>query len=172
LKLIAMPLIIAASLLAGRSFAGTYLRRFRELGALRKCMLMLKGQITYAGCLLEECFDDIAVRCSERAVAGLFQAAADRLSCSDCKSAGCIWAECVAMSEKNLALNKDDIRELTQLSDCLGYLDVNHQINVIELYIAVLDDAIARAGEQLDGKCRTAKALCMAAGAFLCILLI
>ena len=69
-------------------------------------------------------------------------------------------------------LNEEDITELAALGAGLGYLDAKMQTEAIELYLSISETALKNAVNEIGNKCKVTRALSMACGALICILLI
>lgn len=174
IKMAGMLFIAVSAVLTGNYIILGYKKRIRELEALKKAMVMFKNEIAYSASTLEECFRNISIRCSDEQIAGLFDSAAQKLSdsASNRKSAKVIWEDCIREERVNMHLNEEDITELAALGAGLGYLDAKMQTEAIELYLSISETALKNAVNEIGNKCKVTRALSMACGALICILLI
>ena len=142
-----MLLKIAGSvcIVAGGGFIGNYMSqrqniRKKQLLSLKKAFIFLKSQIEYSCEELAAAFENVAVK-SEKPINILFENSIKKLKNRE-KTVEEIWTEeCDIFLKQSLFL-KEDIEMLKMFGKTLGYSDIKHQIENINLQVEYIDKTI------------------------------
>ena len=170
--------IIGSILIISSSFAWGYMKcinakdRIIQLNIIKKVMLMLRGEIKYAGTALPDALELISNRTTMPFAKEFFMNVSDELNQMSEKTFKTIWHENINHYLKASALNTTDLDQFKNLGDNLGYLDKDMHLNTIDLYLEHLNMDITLANEEIAQKCKVYKSVSVAVGVFITIIII
>lgn len=170
-KLLGACFVILSSSAIGLQMSKAMKQHIRSLQLLRKIMVMLKGEITYANTPLEEAFHLIG-----RKVGGEYgsflEEVSGRLGARSGERFAQIWREEIDKQLKRVYLNGSDLEELKLLGENLGYLDAEMQSRTIDLYLEQIEITINSLRENLAQRCRLCTSLGVMGGIFITIVML
>ncbi|MCL6639311.1 MAG: stage III sporulation protein AB [Firmicutes bacterium] len=137
LKVIGAALLILACGSLGLGRAAAYRRRPAELRAIRSALTMLETEIVYGATALPEAFARVSRRC-DRAVAPLFQAAAEELEAMSGLTAAEAWDRALRFYYPATSLAPQDLAPLRDLGASLGVSDREDQRRHLRLAVEQL----------------------------------
>lgn len=172
LKIAGSILIIAGSFAWGYMKCISAKDRIIQLNIIKKVMIMLRGEIKYAGTALPDALELIANRITMPFAKDFFINVSAELNQMNEKNFKTIWNENMNKYLDASALSTSDIEQFKGLGDNLGYLDKDMHLNTIDLYLEHLNLDIKVANEGIAEKCKVYKCVSLAAGVFITIIII
>ena len=173
LKITGAVLILASCAGMGFGKGMEYKRRVAELLLLKKWLLMLRGEIKYAGTPLPEAFARIGSKMEN--VYGIFLTQVSKdLEGQNGQSLQEIWEKNlneVFQNSKNF-LNREDRQQLKSLGSQLGYLDREMQISTIDFFVEQMETQIQQLEAEQGKRCRVYHCIGIFAGVMLNLLLL
>lgn len=171
IKIIGIILVILSGSGIGFYMSNECSERFSQLIELKKIIVLIRGDIKYANTPLIETIDNIALR-----IDNIFKSFFIKVS-SDLKDFSGItfkevWENAVDKELLNTSLSKTDKQLLKKMSENLGYLDKEMQINTLDFCLEQLGQAINEAEKEKKDKGRIFKCLGVMGSIFLVIILI
>lgn len=138
----------------GGGFIGNYMsqrqnKRKKQLLSLKKAFIFLKSRIEYSCEELSEAFENVAFK-TEKPINILFENSVKNLKNRE-KTLEEIWTEECDNFLKKSFLSKEDIEMLKMFGKTLGYSDMKHQVENINLqvdYINKIVETINQEGEK------------------------
>lgn len=171
LKIFGSLAVITATTLIG-IVAGKELEyRLFSLRYIKKLMLMLRGEINYLKAPLYEAFVNVGRR-SKEPYKEFFLKVSDGIENLSCDSFYEIWSSSTELLKNNTSLTDKDLRLLKRVGECLGYMDKDMQLGMIDLYIEQLDLEIKIAQEEIKDKVKVYNCLGIMAGIFAVIMMV
>ena len=170
--------IVGSILIITGSFAWGYMKctnakdRIVQLNIIKKVMIMLRGEIKYAGTALPDALELISDRIAMVFAKEFFINVSNELNQMSEKTFKTVWYENINKYLKTSALDKADLDQFKNLGDNLGYLDKDMHLNTIDLYLEHLNMDIKLANEEIAQKCRVYKSVSVAVGVFITIIII
>ncbi len=163
-------------IVAGTSFYGFFLshrygEQVKELETLRHMIFLLKGQILYANAPLHEAFAAIGQR-TEGALSQLFNKVAEQIEQQRGDDFLSIWKKEIDAIAADTLLAREDRKNLENLGNHLGFLDLEMQERNLLLYLEQLDLRIQDLREHRQERCRLYSGLGVMSGLFLAVMLI
>lgn len=172
LKIVGSFLIIAGSFTWGYMKCTSAKDRIIQLNIIKKVMIMLRGEIKYAGTALPDALELITNRITMPFAKDFFINVSEELNQMSEKTFKTIWNENINKYLKVSALSISDLEQFKNLGDNLGYLDKDMHLNTIDLYLEHLNMDIKLANEEIAEKCKVYKCVSIAAGVFITIIII
>lgn len=164
-------MILIATLGWGLVYRRRLQLRIRQLQELIQVFALLKGELEYQCQILPDAF--IACGTQVGGTCGQWmEATGQRLNQMQGENFQSIWAEELAILEKQTALSPADIEEVRRLGNQLSYPDIHTQLGVLERYRKGLEEKERILVGELPGKMRTGTMLGVLGGVFLAILLV
>lgn len=164
-------LVILSTGAMGFYFSVILKERISDLKELNKLILLLRGDIRYAGTPLPEAVGSLAYR-TEGEYRRFLLSVQEELDKLEGRTFNEIWRDCVDRELVDTSLNKKDKLLLTRLGENLGYLDKEMQLNTIDLYITQIQGELDDAVDNVKEKARLYNMLGIMAGVFITIVLI
>lgn len=146
-------------------------RRMKELKSLQQIFMLLKGAVEYGGTTLPEELENISSKAEEPFCSFLKQIA-KQLKSYPGYSFFQIFEQRVLTDLKECCLTKEDLRELIQAGEMIGYLDRNMQIQALERYLQSLEITMKDLHEILPDRKKLYQSLGIMGGVLMGILLI
>jgi len=154
----------------GNCLVNNLKRRAGSLADLRKKLMLLRGDVGYAGTTLPEAVEKV-VRFS-REKDGFFALLKFRLQQEDGVPFREKWEDAARVFGHRARLAKEDVEELVRLGEYLGRQDKDTQIRQLEWYLKQSEEALAQIRKGEKEKIHLYRMLSVLGGAFLCIVLI
>lgn len=170
IKMIGTILVIAGSGGCGWYFANEAKVRVRILQELQQGILVLYGEMEYAGDDMEEILEGV----SKKSVffADFFENVSKRLKRKESRSLFAIWQEEMAGITCRKKLKEEDLNFLEELGKNLGNLDRQTQLHTLKLMSGRLEKQIAYAREEYQNKAKVYRVLGVTVGVFATVLLL
>ncbi len=151
--------------------AGRIKREYRRLIYLKKVMILLRGEISYAGCGIAESFSRLSKRVREP-YAILFWNLSEKVEQQTGETFHEIWREEMILPLGSYFTKKEpELERLDEIGENLGYLDRKMQCNYITLYLEQLQLTLDERAKNVPGECRLNSMLGILGGIFLVICL-
>ncbi len=163
-------LTILSSAGIGVYYSSVAKMRLDNLKDVRKVMMRLRGEISYAGTPLPEAIAH-ASDYAGRGFAAFYRALVGRLGQMEGETFPIIWKACVERELGDVCLTKKDRAELVKFGEGLGYLDKAMQTSTIDWYVSELDQQIHDCNGELGKKVKLYNTLGFMGGIFLVVLL-
>ena len=175
-----LGIMIMAGTAAGAGFyaAQKIRERLEILTVLCQMVRHLNGRILQANEALPQAFEEVGRRFLEtqegkRTVpARMFLQVARRLNDERKSGLSGIWNEEILKLSGDIAMKKEDIRNLEELGAFLGYSDRKMQENILQFYLEQTQDSIEELKTEIYTKTKLYRSLGLAAGIFLFVFLI
>lgn len=171
LKGIGSVLIVVATSLIGYGFGLDLQKHLEEQRYLRQIIFMIRGEIRYAKTPLSEVLEHVGKR-SKDPYRSWFQTLAAQLRERSGNSFQTLWEQTMKTYLIQSALSQEDLEQLRELGQNLGYLDGEMQIRTIDLYLERLELAIEKTREDLTAKKRLYNYLGVMSGILIAVVLI
>lgn len=169
IKYIILFLVLTSSSYIGVLISKKYKNRVIELKEMKSCLAIFATKIKLTYEPIPEIFLEIGNKeiSEAKSISNIFKAAAKKM---EELPAGKSWIE--ALENQTTNLKKEDIEILKGLSNLLGKVDIEGQINEIELVDNFLDTQIEKAEEESKKSVKMYKTLGVTIGLAMVIVLI
>lgn len=166
IKYITLFLLLGSSSYIGILISQKYQNRVRELKEMKSSLAIFETKIKLTYEAIPQIFSKIAEKANS-SIAKIFKVASEKM---EEKNAGEAWSE--ALEEVNSNFNKEDIEILKGLSNLLGKVDLEGQVNEIKLVENFLDTQIEKAEQEKQKSAKMYKTLGVTIGLAIVIILI
>lgn len=141
IELIGSALILVSSTLIGTYYSQLYKRRTSDLCALKKALIILRGEINYSLSPMPDALDNVSRR-FDHEISVFFKSVSEELKKNSGKTLTEVWKKKAEEELNKTFLNKTDIYNVMSFSENLGYLDKEMQNNNINLLIDQVNQEI------------------------------
>lgn len=170
MKWLGMCMVLLGSMGLGIWYSALYTRRFKNLIFCRKAILIIRGEIAYGRTPLPQAFGQAAGRI-RGAVKEFFELVSERMEEGGARIEK-LWSQSLTEAISDREMRKEDIRELRELGDTLGYLDVEMQLQTLDLYLSRLEQSIKEYEGEKKSRTKLYPVLGTMCGALICIIMI
>lgn len=170
-KIIGSILVISNCFLVGKYMGLKQDERLKGLYAIKTIFSMLKSEISYSISTLPEAFENVG-RKNDSNLAQVLADIGIRLLKYDGENFAIVWEEEIRRKQKSLPYNKQDLESLISLGTSLISPDKKQQLNAIEIYLAQVDDAIAKLNETINDSKKLCNTMGLLVGIFLVVVLL
>lgn len=147
-----------------------YAKRCRNLQNCQKAIGILEGEISFGRTPLPDAFREMALR-TGGAVSVFFDTVSKKL-CAGTGRMDEIWRETLREVMTDGEMGREDIRELEEFGNTLGYLDSEMQLESIRLYRQRLDHSLKSWEKEREKRTRLYPALGIVCGVLICLLIL
>lgn len=166
IKYLELILVLSASTYIGILVSKKYLNRVKDLKEMKNALNIFSTKIKFTYEPIPQIFKEISEKVKLN-IAKIFLLASNKMENTN---AGEAWIQ--ALEETNTSMVKEDIETLKNLSNLLGKVDIEGQINEIELVETFLDTQIELAEEEKKKYVKMYKTLGITIGLAVVIILI
>lgn len=166
IKYITLIIILASTTYIGILISKKYLNRVKDLKEMKNALNMFSTKIKFTYEPIPQIFKEISEKVKPN-IANIFKNVCEKMNE---KTAGKAWEE--ALEESNTNMTKEDIEILKNLSNLLGKVDIEGQVNEVELVESFLDTQIELAEEEKKKYVKMYKTLGVTIGLAVVIILI
>lgn len=166
IKYITLILILSSTTYIGILISKKYLNRVKDLKEMKNALNMFSTKIKFTYEPIPQTFKEISQKTKPN-ISNIFKSAYEKMNTGH---AGKAWEE--ALEESNTNMTKEDIAVLKNLSNLLGKVDVEGQVNEVELVENFLDTQIEIAEEEKQKYVKMYKTLGITIGLAVVIILI
>lgn len=166
IKYITLIIILASTTYIGVLISKKYLNRVKDLREMKNALNMFSTKIKFTYEPIPQIFKEISEKIKPN-IANIFKNVCEKINE---KTAGRAWEE--ALEESNTNMTKEDIEILKNLSNLLGKVDIEGQVNEVELVESFLDTQIELAEEEKKKYVKMYKTLGVTIGLAVVIILI
>lgn len=166
IKYLELILILSASTYIGILISKKYLNRVKDLKEMKNALNIFTTKIKFTYQPIPGIFKEMSEKLKPN-IANIFLSAANKM---ENINAGDAWLQ--ALEESNTNMIKEDIETLKTLSNLLGKVDIEGQVNEIGLVETFLDTQIELAEEEKSKYVKMYKTLGVTIGLALVIILI
>lgn len=166
IKYITLILILSSTTYIGILISKKYLNRVKDLKEMKNALNMFSTKIKFTYEPIPQTFKEISQRTKPN-ISSIFKNVCEKMNT---ENAGKAWEE--ALEESNTNMTKEDIAVLKNLSNLLGKVDVEGQVNEVELVENFLDTQIEIAEEEKQKYVKMYKTLGITIGLAVVIILI
>ncbi len=145
-KLLGVILVITGCAGCGWYIANEARVRISILQELQQGILILQGEMEYAGDDLEEILSNLSRKSAY--FSEFFSGISQKLCQKENKSLYVVWQEEVKESSLRKRLKEEDLLFLEELGKNLGNLDRQTQLHTLQVMLQRLDKQIKQAGEE------------------------
>lgn len=163
--------VMSGMFLYGLLKIDTYRQKIDELQAFRKAFVLLSSEISFSYAQLPEAVNNVSLRCDNEKVKGFLNDVRNMLEESPEQKMSISWGKCISKWTSEWNLNKDDIKIIKNVGDCLGHADIKVQLDTLKREINELEESERCASLEMSQNSRLVKTLSVACGAFICIML-
>ena len=171
MKLLSVFIICVSSAMIGFGRAEGLKAHYNEQIYLKKMVMLIRGEIRYNCSILSEVFASVS-RKIKKPYSDIFLELSNELDKGSGEMFADIWKRSVIKKLEDTKLSESDIEGFKELGECMGYLDIEMQLNHIDFYIDKLSEEIKDTGDRLEGNVKLCKALGIMGGLLLSILII
>lgn len=171
LKWIGAVLICAASAGLGFCLARELKERKELLAEYARCLLMLRGEITFGAATLPESFRVIGARAKEP-FHTLFAEAGRLLAACPQTSLRTVWEGEVTRRLTKIPLTSEDLECILELGSQMGHLDQNMQVTTLNFLLEQVKEREAQAQEAYVQKAKLFRCVGTMSGLLIVLLLV
>lgn len=165
-KYLTLILILSSTTYIGILISKKYLNRVKDLKEMKNALNMFSTKIKFTYEPIPQTFKEISQK-TKTNISNIFKIAYEKMKTGN---AGKAWEE--ALEEANTNMTKEDIEVLKNLSNLLGKVDIEGQVNEVELVENFLDTQIELAEEEKQKYVKMYKTLGITIGLAVVIILI
>ncbi len=166
IKCLTLILILSSTTYIGILISKKYLNRVKDLKEMKNALNMFSTKIKFTYEPIPQTFKEISQKTNPN-ISNIFKNVCEKM---DNQNAGKAWEE--ALEESNTNMTKEDIEVLKNLSNLLGKVDIEGQVNEVELVENFLDTQIELAEEEKQKYVKMYKTLGITIGLAVVIILI
>lgn len=166
IKCITLIIILASTTYIGILISKKYLNRVKDLKEMKNALNMFSTKIKFTYEPIPQTFKEISQKTKPN-ISNIFKNVCEKMNT---ENAGKAWEE--ALEESNTNMTKEDIEVLKNLSNLLGKVDIEGQVNEVELVENFLDTQIELAEEEKQKYVKMYKTLGITIGLAVVIILI
>lgn len=166
IKYITLILILSSTSYIGILISKKYLNRVKDLKEMKNALNMFSTKIKFTYEPIPQTFKEISQKTKPN-ISNIFKNAYEKMNT---QNAGKALEE--ALDESNTNMTKEDIEVLKNLSNLLGKIDIEGQVNEVELVEKFLDTQIEIAEEEKQKYVKMYKTLGVTVGLAVVIILI
>lgn len=152
----------------GNLYSKKYVNRVSELEKIKNMLNVFKAKIKFTGLTIQEIFSQI-YEDNQDNIGEIFKLANEYMNDTSSKEA---WEKALEDSKKSNNLDVEDINALKNLGKMLGNTDIEGQVSQIELTENLLNEKIVEAQEDKRKNTKLYKALGVATGLGIAIILL
>lgn len=172
LKIMGAVLLIFSTSMYGFQMGNAYLRRIDNLKELKKCLVLLDGELKYNSTPLRVAMEKIAVR-NQSVYSTFFQKVANLMEQDVSMDVSEAWEQSVGqLIGDNFCFNKGDLEKLIQFGKTIGNLDRESRQSAFEGYMFEIDMDVEEVLADKDNKVKMFRTLGVMAGLFLTVLIV
>lgn len=166
IKYLTLILILSLTSYIGILISKKYLNRVKDLKEMKNALNMFSAKIKFTYEPIPQTFKEISQKTKPN-ISNIFKNVCEKM---DKQNAGKAWEE--ALEESNTNMTKEDIEVLKNLSNLLGKVDIEGQVNEVELVENFLDTQIELAEEEKQKYVKMYKTLGITIGLAVVIILV
>ena len=166
IKYITLILILSLTSYIGIIISKKYLNRVKDLKEMKNALNMFSTKIKFTYEPIPQTFKEISQKTKPN-ISNIFKSVCEKMNTGN---AGKAWEE--ALEESNTNMTKEDIEVLKNLSNLLGKVDIEGQVNEVELVENFLDTQIELAEEEKQKYVKMYKTLGITIGLAVVIILV
>lgn len=164
-------ILIGACCMIGQNFCLMEKQRLKQMKELKKSLLFLKKEMEYCLNSISDAFRQVASRCCEEVIQGIFlQAAADMEEKEMLLESA--WERAFMEKNSGLLLSENLLNSVVHIGKNLGYMDLENNANIIDMVLSDLEQAIEEASREMKNKTKVYRTLSLAAGLYLTIIFV
>lgn len=171
LKLIGVFTTILASAAIGDVAARDIEASYEELCYLRRVVLIIQSEMTYARTALSGIFRNISEEVREP-YASLFREVSCDIENHQRKSFAFIWKEQIDRQLSHTNLQKKEKDRLMEMGKYLGEADLQMQLRLMDGYLEQLEWSICDLRNEMDNRKRLCRSIGLIGGIFISVLLV
>lgn len=172
LKITGAVLLIFASSMYGFQLSNCYLKRIDNLKELKKCIILLDGELKYNNTPLRMAMKKIASR-NQSVYSPFFDNVASLMENNMSMDVSKAWEDSInQIIDEKYCLNKGDLEKLNQFGKTMGNLDSESRKSAFEGYMFEIDMDVEEVLEDKDNKVKLFRTLGVMAGLFITVLII
>lgn len=166
IKYITLILILSLTSYIGILISKKYLNRVKDLKEMKNALNMFSTKIKFTYEPIPQTFKEISQKTKPN-ISNIFKSVCKKMNT---ENAGKAWEE--ALEESSTNMTKEDIEVLKNLSNLLGKVDIEGQVNEVELVENFLDTQIELAEEEKQKYVKMYRTLGITIGLAVVIILI
>lgn len=166
IKYLTLIIILMSTTYIGILISKKYLNRVKDLKEMKNALNIFSTKIKFTYEPIPQIFREISKNVKPN-IANIFEKSSEKMKN---ENAGEAWRE--TLEESNTSMTKEDIEVLKNLSNLLGKVDIEGQVNEVELVENFLDTQIELAEEEKKKYARMYKTLGITVGLAVVIILI
>lgn len=172
LKIVGAVLLISATSMYGFQMGNAYLKRIDNLKELKKCIILLDGELKYNNTPLRIAMEKIALR-NQSVFSLFFKKVAELMECDKSMDISEAWEESVnKIINEDYCFKDNDISKLIEFGRTMGNLDSESRQSAFEGYMFEIDMDVEEVLEDKDNKVKMFRTLGIMAGLFITVLIV
>lgn len=157
-RLIGYAMIIISGISMGYLYGQKLQKRVDDMQEIQRIFQMLLSEITYSAMPLPYAFLEIAKKCSAESSSWLRHLGTELLK-SEPEPFSRVWSNQTEHYGRKTRLCMQDIKQLTELGNHMGHLDLQMQKNTILMFLETWDEEMKKSRKELAVKMKLS--LCM-----------
>ncbi len=170
IKIMGMILVIAGSAGCGWYMANETKIRIRILQELQQGIVILQGEMEYAGDDMEEILEGLSKKCQY--FSGFFHGVSQKLYQKESRTLYDIWQEEVQRFSFRKKLKEEDVLFLEEIGKNLGNLDRQTQLHTLKMMLQRLEKQIKDARADYENRAKVYRVIGVTVGVFATVLLL
>lgn len=171
IKLLGILFVLCGSTSLGFYYSYLVKERYANSERIRKALICLRGEIQFARTPMPEALASVA-RHTSGSISTFFSEVSKELQCGRGSPFSVIWAEKLELHMNGSNIQREDITELKDLGQTLGYLDAEMQVNTVNLYLERMQESLVKQNEEKRDKVRLYNLLGIVGGIFITIIIV
>lgn len=171
IKIIILICIVILCAMIGYLYGERFKKRYVELGELMRSLIDMENEILYSYRSLPEVIRYTADK-GEGYIKEMFNEVAEILLLGEIENVNLAFDEAIKNQKNNIALKKEDIDIILDLSKSLGDTDIVGQEQIFSLAKSKIDRRIVEADKDYRVNCKVYKTLGLCIGIMVAIFLI
>ncbi len=153
IRLMGMILVLCGSTALGLYYSNRVSERFHNSERIRKALICLRGEIQFGRTPMPEALSS-AARHTVGNISTFFYEVSEELRSGRGSTFAVIWVEKLQRHLSGKNIQEEDIAELKELGQTLGYLDGEMQVNTLNLYLERMQETLVRQNKEKQNKIR------------------
>lgn len=171
-KFIGACILVISTSLYGFSLSGTYLKRIESLKELKKCIVLLDGEMRYNKTPIKIAMEKISKR-NTSVYSGFLKKVADIMEEDVSMQLSQAWEQGVMeLTEGDVVLSESDKHKLLEFGRTIGNLDSDSRMAAFEGYLNELEIDLCECNKDKENKVKLYKTMGIMAGLFIAILIV
>lgn len=173
LKIVGVCVLVLATSMYGFSMSNAYIKRIENLKELKKCIVLLDGELRYNSTPIRIAMDKIAQR-NTSVYSMFFNAISMSMEDDNSLHLGTAWEHAVSkiLVDEKYYMNDSDKKKLIEFGKTIGNLDSDSIMSAFEGYMFELENDLSESNDEKTTKVKLYKTMGILSGLFIAILIV